>query len=106
MLDWEGEIVEEYSTVEGFELDLIGAHHGIILDIVKDASTSHNGGRMAQNKVGISSVIISTEGIRLIISTLKDNYYLVVAMPRSNGIASFAAYKSRKAIKKLEAEMG
>lgn len=106
MLDWEGEIVADYSTVEGLELDLIGAHHGIILDIIKEASACHNGGFKARSTPKVSSVIIFTGTIRLIISTLKDNYYLVVAMPRSKGLVSRATYKSRKATMKLEEEMG
>lgn len=105
MLDWEGEIVAEYSPMEGFELDLIGAHHGIILDIIKEAAACHYDGHKAHSALGVSSVIIFTGGIRLIISTLKDNYYLVVAMPRAKGLVSLATYKSRKAVIKLEEEM-
>ncbi|OGQ55487.1 MAG: hypothetical protein A3J24_05605 [Deltaproteobacteria bacterium RIFCSPLOWO2_02_FULL_53_8] len=107
MLDWEGEIVADYSTSEGLELDLIGAHHGIILDIIKEAAACHYDGHKAHsNGLRVSSVIISTGGLRLIISTLKDNYYLVVTMPRSKGLASRAAYNSGKAVMKLEKEMG
>ncbi|MBI5885010.1 MAG: roadblock/LC7 domain-containing protein [Deltaproteobacteria bacterium] len=106
MLDWEGEIVADYSTVEGLELDLIGAHHGIILDIIKDASACHNEGLKAGALKRVSSVVISTRGVRLIISTLKDDYYLVVTMPRSKGLVSRASYESRKAAVRLEAEMG
>jgi len=106
MLDWEGEIVADYSTVEGLELDLIGAHHGIVLDIIKEASACHNEGFKAGAALRVLSVIILTGGVRLIITTLKDDYYLVVTMPRSKGLVARASYESRKATVKLEAEMG
>lgn len=106
MLDWEGEIVASYSVVDGVELDLIGAHHGIILDIIKETAAHQIDAQKEKDSLNVSSVLISTGSVRLVISTLKDDYYLVVTMPRTGGLASRTVYESRKASVRLEAEMG
>ncbi|MBI5562368.1 MAG: hypothetical protein HY894_05900 [Deltaproteobacteria bacterium] len=106
MLDWEGEIVAAHSASDGVELDLIGAHHGIILDIIKEAALHHKDGRDERTSLSVTSVLISTGSLRLVISTLKDGYYLVVTMPRPGGLAGRTIYESKKAAAMLEAEMG
>lgn len=97
LLAWDGEIVDSYSQ-SPIELDLIGAHHGIVLNIIKDAaSRSHSD--------AVRYVSISTEKARLLIFSLKDGYYLVVTLGRSGYIGKVLR-ESDKAVKALEAEMG
>lgn len=98
MLDYDGEVVASYSEAETLEIDLIGAHHGIILNIIKDAAARSSGGM-------VSSVSISTDILRIAISSIKDDYYLVMAMDRRSPVGK-AAFESRRAVKELEKEMG
>ncbi len=98
MLDWEGEVVASYSAGDSLQMDLIGAHHGIILDIIKDASTR-------SDTAEVRSVSISTGNTRLAISSLKEGYYLVVALEKKHPIGR-ALFESKRAIKIIEAEMG
>ncbi|MFQ5735626.1 MAG: roadblock/LC7 domain-containing protein [Thermodesulfobacteriota bacterium] len=98
MLDHDGELVASYSGSTDLDMDLIGAHHGIILNIIRDAST-----RSAFKDV--QSVSISTGKTRLAISTLKDGYYLVLATGKALPVGK-ALFESKKAVRRLEAEMG
>lgn len=98
MLDWEGEVVASYSASDSLQMDLIGAHHGIILDIIKDASTRSDAPE-------VRSVSISTGETRLAISSLKEGYYLVVALEKKRPVGR-ALFESKRAIKVIEKEMG
>ncbi len=98
MLDWEGELVAAYSVSDSLQMDLIGAHHGIILDIIKDASTRSDFRE-------VRTVSISTGSTRLAISSIKEGYYLVVALEKRQPVGR-ALFESRRAIKIIEREMG
>ena len=101
LLDWEGEAIASYSGSPLLELDLIGAHHGIILDIARDAA-----GRQTGISAGdITSIAITTSIGRLVISIIKDGYYVILALPRSVSIAR-CVFEVRKAIPLIEKEMG
>ncbi|MBI5970255.1 MAG: roadblock/LC7 domain-containing protein [Deltaproteobacteria bacterium] len=99
MLDWEGEIVASYAGVERLELDLIGAHHGIILDIIKDAVNKE------KDSGGVKTVFITTDANRLAITSLKEGYYIVLTIPKT-GLGVRAVYESNKAVARIEEEMG
>jgi predicted regulator of Ras-like GTPase activity (Roadblock/LC7/MglB family) len=99
LLDKDGELVDSYSRSRDVEIDLIGAHHGIILNAVKEAASRQ------EASPEVVSVVISTERLRLAIATVKDGYYLVVAVDRARP-AGLALFESRRAVKRIEEEMG
>lgn len=98
MLDADGEMVASYSRTPSVEMDLIGAHHGIILDIARDAASR-------TSVSNVRTISISTEKNKLAITALKEGYYLVVALPKSKPLGK-ARYESGKAVPELEEEMG
>lgn len=99
ILDREGEILDKFSEDAHLDLDLIGAHYGVILGIVKDAA-----GRQGDlNDIG--SVSILTERTRLSICVIKDGYYLVVTSGRKTPTGK-TLLESSKAVKMIEAEIG
>ena len=98
MLANDGEVVASVAVEAGLDIDLIGAHHGGILDIIRDAS--------ARSDVKeIKSGSTKTDTNRLAISTLKDGYYIVLSMDKTLPIGK-ALYESDRAAKMLEKEMG
>ncbi len=99
ILDREGEVLDKFSEDAHLDLDLIGAHYGVILGIVQDAA-----GRQRDSS-DIGSVSILTEKTRLSICVIKDGYYLVVTSGRK-APAGKTLLESSKAIKMIEAEMG
>lgn len=98
MLANDGEVVASHTDQEGLDIDLIGAHHGIILSIIRDASAR-------SDFKDIKSVSITTDTNRLAISTLKEGYYIVLAMGKALPIGK-ALYESKRAARLLEEEMG
>ncbi|MCK4738872.1 MAG: hypothetical protein KAT46_02890 [Deltaproteobacteria bacterium] len=100
MLDWEGEAVDSFSSEETLELDAIGAHKGIILNLIQQA------GKRVQRMGEINTIGITTEKARIAISVLKDGYYILLIMDKAHKKFMGKAFmESKKAAKKLMAEM-
>lgn len=77
-VDWEGEAVEYFFAGADDDIKLLGAHHGILLNLLRDASEN-----MGQGKV--QRLMVATETAKVMVQTLKDGYFLVaVASPVSN----------------------
>lgn len=99
MLDHGGEAVERYSTSKELELDAIGAHKGIILNMLKEVAARHVGSGE------VKSVGITTKTTKLAIIPLKEDYFLLVAMDRKRPLGK-TFFECRWAATKLEEEMG
>lgn len=73
----DGELVEAYPPHDSTghaAINLIGAHHGIILGIAKDATT-HAGGLTA-----VRSIQIWTKKARMAVIDLIEGYYLILVL--------------------------
>jgi predicted regulator of Ras-like GTPase activity (Roadblock/LC7/MglB family) len=98
MFDDDGNVVASYSGSATLDMDLIGAHHGAILIIVKNASE--------RNDINdVSAVSISTRKARLTVSSLRQGYYLVIAADNNLPVGR-AIFESKKAAKRIERAMG
>jgi hypothetical protein len=108
MLDWEGEAVDSYSSEsdgtggaknsEHMELAAIGAHKGIILNMLHDATSRF------EDSGDVKNVGITTAGARIAISIIKDGYYILLVMGKLSPFGK-AFFESEKAVKRLMAEM-
>lgn len=98
LIDWDGEIVASWAASDQVDIQLIGAHHEIILDIVKEAAS-----RLDRQEV--KHLAITTEKARLAISTVKEGYCLVMAMGNDRPIGK-ALIESKRAVERIEEEMG
>lgn len=115
MLDWEGEAVNMYSTSGDLKLDAIAAHNVIVLNMLKELTRrngkSHNKGGVSPNGGGVSpngrveSLGIVTGGMKLAISTIREDYYLLLALERKRSMAR-AFYESRRAVRRIVEEIG
>ncbi len=96
LLDEEGEVVDMFSAQASIELDVIGAHKGIVLKMLE---------RTVKDSDNIHSIGISTDRMRLAISPVKEGYYVVVL---SNGHTPLQRVfrEINLYIKQLEEEMG
>ncbi|MBI2412958.1 MAG: hypothetical protein HYV24_07100 [Deltaproteobacteria bacterium] len=98
MLAHDGELVDFYASRDSIEMDLIGAHFGVIFNIVKDVSSRYGGS-------AVESVAITTGSSRLVISSIKEGYCLVTALG-GRGSLGRALVQSKKAVARIEEEMG
>jgi len=99
LTDWEGEAVVHYccSHTDEFDLKLIGAHKGIILNRIKEAQERlrHGDAREA---------VITTEFQHFIIGAIGADYTLILTLER-DALLARAQYSFRKSIKLLAKEI-
>lgn len=95
----DGESVASYSAPGGPQMELIGAQHAAIFNMIKDVS------RRLSGSSGADHAAITTKSTRLMLLSLKDGYFLLLAMDKSKHSAK-ALFESRSAVKRIEEEMG
>lgn len=97
LADWEGEAVEQWCIHDDYELKLIGAHKGIILNLMREA---HSGMDLGV----LRDAIISTENQRFIIGAIGPDYVLVMTLGRG-AVVGRALYCFRRAVPLLAKEI-
>jgi len=99
LTDWEGEAVVHYccSHTDEYDLKLIGAHKGIILNRIKDAQErlGHGDAREA---------VVTTEFQHIIIGAIGADYTLIVTLERDSLLAR-GRYNFQRAVKQLAKEI-
>ena len=97
LAEWEGEAVEHYCLYDEYELKIIAAHKGIILDRMKDAHAALPGG-------GVRDAVIETDTQLIVIGGVGPEYSLVMTLDKS-ALVGNALYHFRKTLKLLEKEI-
>lgn len=84
--DWEGESVEHYYSGPEYDIKLVGAHQGILLNIMGEVSTGCGLG-------GVRCMLVTTGKGKLLVRPVKDGYYLAMLLgpSASGGLAMRAA---------------
>jgi len=73
LADWEGEAVEQHSTVDAFEMKVTAAHWGILLARLKGVHQQYCTGPVQQS-------VISTDQQHVIIGAVGEDYTLVMTL--------------------------
>jgi predicted regulator of Ras-like GTPase activity (Roadblock/LC7/MglB family) len=97
LADWEGESVEQFCLYDDFELKVLGAHKGIILNMLKDVH-----GRLAAGEP--REAVVTTLSQHVITGMVGPEYSLVMTLAR-DAVVGRALYRLRKAIRLLEKEI-
>ena len=95
--DWEGESVECVSNWQDEDIKLLGAHHGIILNLAREVAEN-----CAQG--GINGMLVSSEVGRVVVQPVKEGYYLVMLLP-PHGNVGVAFKKLREAAELFRQEI-
>lgn len=98
MIASDGEVVDVYASSESIEMDIIGAHHSVIFNAVKDIASRQGGAA-----IKYAAIVAGTS--RLVLSAIKEGYCLVVAL-NGRGPLGRAIFESREAVARIEEEMG
>ncbi|KIH77055.1 Predicted regulator of Ras-like GTPase activity, Roadblock/LC7/MglB family [Geoalkalibacter ferrihydriticus] len=80
LVDWEGEAVEHVSHMDDFELKLLGAHHGIILENLRQVA-------QRLDKTDVEEIVVQARRLRVLISPVSPEYFLVLTLQRRSLIA-------------------
>ncbi|MFQ5329448.1 MAG: ferritin-like domain-containing protein [Thermodesulfobacteriota bacterium] len=99
MIDHDGETVANYTATTYLDLPAIGAHQGVILQMVKRVMAGRSTKEDAQH------IGISTNMAKIAISTIQDGYSLVLLI-KKNSFLGKAFMESRKTVAELEHEIG
>jgi len=97
LADWEGEAVEHFCLYDDYELKLLGAHKGIILNRMKEIQADLTAG-------DLQDTVISTEKLSVIIAVVGPDYALVLTLGKE-AVIGLALYRLRQAVKLLAKEI-
>ncbi|WP_298269215.1 roadblock/LC7 domain-containing protein [Geobacter sp.] len=97
LADWEGEAVEQTALHDDFELKVVGAHKGIILNQMKDLQSKLSGDT-------VRDAIITTAHQHVIVGAVGKDYSLVMTLVRE-AIPARALFRFRQTIELLAKEI-
>ncbi|MFQ5465064.1 MAG: roadblock/LC7 domain-containing protein [Thermodesulfobacteriota bacterium] len=107
LVDRDGEVVASHpqpppappAGSEGLDMPLVGAHHAIVIERIREASS-----RALPGAGPVKGTLISTTGASVVISTVKEGLCLVVLT--GGGAAGKVLFESGRAVRLIEEEMG
>jgi len=97
LVDWEGEAVEQSGQIDEYELKVIGAHKGIILDSLRAAVARSEGNTLEE-------ICIATARVQTLILPVTRDYFLVLTLERG-GMYGRALFEARRCLERLKKEI-
>lgn len=97
IIDWEGEAVDHVARINDYEIKVLGAHNGVILNLVRETLRRSDGGRLEE------MVIRTGDDNKTLIAPLSDEYLLILQLG-PQALVSRAAYKTRRCVDELRSE--
>lgn len=94
--DWEGESVEHVGIMDDYDLKVIGAHKGVILQNMRDVVD-----RLGDD---LKEIVITTRQAQTLIMPVTEDYYLVLTLDRSDMLGR-ALLEARRCIQALYQEI-
>ncbi len=79
--DWEGEPVDQFAHIEPLEIQLVGAHWGVVW--------SQAAARLARHRLGaVEELLIEGERAIVLVRSVTDRYFVVLATRRDAHLAT------------------
>jgi len=97
IVDWEGEAVDQVGRIDDYELKVIGAHKGLILDSMRRAVRRAEGNELEE-------ILISTSRRQTLILPLDSDYFFVVTFENRSALGR-AMFEARRCQRKLREEI-
>jgi len=97
LADWEGEAVEQHCLYDDYELKVIAAHKGIVLNQMRTVHAAFPGEEFCD-------AVITTASQHILTGPIGPDYSLVMTLDRG-AVVGLALYRFRKALKLLEKEI-
>jgi predicted regulator of Ras-like GTPase activity (Roadblock/LC7/MglB family) len=94
--DWEGEAVDQVARINEYEIKVLGAHKGIILNQLRDILSNADYG-------GLQEIMIRTEHNKTLIVPLSEDYFLVLSL-EPGAILARASYRLQQCVEHLRSE--
>ena len=97
VVDWEGEAVDQSGSMDEYQLKVMGAHKGVILNKLKEVIH-----RLSDDR--LSEIVITTEQAQILILPVTQDYFLVLTLSREEMLGR-ALFEARRCIPALKAEI-
>lgn len=98
LADWEGEAVAQYYLQDDdYELKVLGAHKGIILNQMREIHASLGSGEL-------NEAVITTACQHVLIGTIGPDYNLVMTLDRT-ALIGYALHHFRRTLERLREEI-
>lgn len=97
LADWEGEAVDQVGLLDDYELKIIGAHKGVILQNMREVVA-----RLGDDM--LSEIIITTTGAQTLVLPVTEDYFLVLTLDRSDSLGR-ALFEARRCTQALQKEI-
>ena len=97
LIDWEGEAVEHESRMDDYELKVMGAHHGVILNSLRRAAER-------LDETSVEEVTIQAGNMTIMVIPVNKDYFLVISLEKQALVAQARAVVQAY-FQKLKAEI-
>ncbi|PLY00188.1 MAG: GTPase-activating protein [Desulfuromonas sp.] len=98
LADWEGEMVDQVSKMDDFELKILGAHKGIILNQLREALEG-------DEETDVQEIIITTDKLQTLLMPINKDYFLLFAMQRGEEVLGRARFMAERCVRRLRKEI-
>jgi predicted regulator of Ras-like GTPase activity (Roadblock/LC7/MglB family) len=95
--DWEGEAVDHVARIDDYELKIIGAHKGVILNNLREVVRRLDGGDLEE-------LVIATEKAQTLVLPLTEEYFLVLTLDNGETLGR-ALFEARRCAARLKVEI-
>lgn len=97
IVDWEGEAVDHAARMDSYQLQVLGAHKGVILANLRAAVR-----RLGDEE--IEEIVISTAASQTLILPVTHEYALILTLARGQGLGR-ALFEGRRCAAELRREI-
>jgi predicted regulator of Ras-like GTPase activity (Roadblock/LC7/MglB family) len=97
IVDWEGEAVDQVARMDDYELKVLGAHKGVILEHLRGAVARLEG-------VDLEELVITTAQTQTVIMPVTREYFLVLTLARRDALGR-ALFEARRCVVRLREEI-
>ena len=98
LVDWEGEAVDYVARMDDYDLRILGAHNGLILDRLRAAVDRLEG-------AGLEEIVITTSASQTLVMPVSPEYFVVLTLGRSDALGR-ARFELRRCAGQLSREVG
>ncbi len=97
IVDWEGEMVDHAACMDSYDLQVLGAHKGVILANLREAVR-----RLGDEE--IEEIVISTAARQTLILPVTHEYALILTLDRGDALGR-ALFEARRCTAELRREI-
>ncbi|MFO7983161.1 MAG: roadblock/LC7 domain-containing protein [Desulfuromonadales bacterium] len=97
LADWEGEMVDQVARMDEYELKVIGAYQGVLLNLTRDALKR-------LRSASLQEMVITTDQVHIVVSPITEDYFVALILPK-RAVLGRALYEIERCAEELKKEV-